>query len=42
MVGMFIPCMEASLITMVASAPSQYDVGGVKSEYSSNRFIRSS
>ena len=37
-----IPCMEASLITMVASDPSQSDVGDMKLEYYSNRFIRSS
>ena len=35
-------CMEASLFTMVASAPSQSNVDSVKLEYCSNRFIISS
>ena len=40
MVGCIHSFYEASLITMVASAPSQSDVGGVKSEYCLSRFIR--
>ena len=36
------PCIKASLITTVAYAPCQSDVGGVKLEYYSYRFIRSS
>ena len=34
--------METSLITMVASAPTQSDAGGLKSEHCSNGFSRSS
>ena len=37
-----VPCMEPSLITMVASAPSQSDLGWEKSECCLNRFSRSS